>query len=346
MNDRIPILRRLCALLASLCLITAGGAARAEDTVFAALQPLMDLTASAALRVGETPEAVTPGGTLSEAFVYNFFLLGQQAGPALGITAEMLGDVEAQRAYLANAFAATPPALTGILNLGERYDYIGVRVMAADESDDGSAIRMIGDLYQADKPLSGMTESEYAQVRWLDKRAVVEMHRDEAAPGGWKLYAFSVDAELQMEDAAQAYFTQTMVEYISTDCGFSLQYPAVFTEDTLKETADGVSATLKDGTASFFAKRMSNESGWTLSSLLDAKKQENPDAETNMNEISGCVRLVSQRSDGSTQADVYIVTEAWIYQAQLVYSPALASDFALYSDYMMNSFTASELGMG
>lgn len=94
----------------------------------------------------------------------------------------MLGDVEAQRAYLANAFAAAPPALTGILNLGERYDYIGVRVMAADESDDGSAIRMIGDLYQADKPLSGMTESEYAQVRWLDKRAVVEMHRDEAAP--------------------------------------------------------------------------------------------------------------------------------------------------------------------
>lgn len=346
MNDRIPILRRLCALLALLCLVVAGGAARAEDTIFSALQPLMDLTASAALRVGETPETITPGGTLSKAFVYNFFLLGQQADPALGISSDLLGDTEAQRAYLASAFAAQPPELTGILNLGETYVYIGVRPMAADESEDGSAIRIIGDLYQADKPLDGMTESEYAQVRWLDKRAVVEMHRDETAPGGWKLYAFSVDAELQMEDAAQAYFTKTMVEYISTECGFSLQYPAVFTEDTLQESADGVSAALPDGTAGFFARRMSNENGWTLSELLDAKKQETPDAETNMNEISGCVRLVSQRSDGNIQADVYIVTDAWIYQAQLVYAPALASDFTLYSDYMMNSFTASELGMG
>lgn len=136
MNDRIPILRRLCALLASLCLVVAGGAARAEDTVFSTLQPLMDLTASAALRVGETPETVTPDGTLSEAFVYNFFLMGQQADPALGITSEMLGDVEAQRAYLVSAFAAQPPELTGILNLGETYDYIGVRAMAADESAD------------------------------------------------------------------------------------------------------------------------------------------------------------------------------------------------------------------
>ena len=44
--------------------------------------------------------------------------------------------------------------------------------------------------------------------------------------------------------------------------------------------------------------------------------------------------------------DLYIVTEAWVYHAQLCYDASLAKDFALYSDYMMNSFMADELGLG
>ena len=47
-----------------------------------------------------------------------------------------------------------------------------------------------------------------------------------------------------------------------------------------------------------------------------------------------------------TQVDMVIVTDLYIYEAQLVYAPALAADFALYSDYMTNSFTADELGIG
>lgn len=348
MNKRQPFHgRKAAALLMCLCLLLGmAGGARAEENVVSAMQPLMDLTAAAAMRVGETPETVTPDSALSQSFVYSFFLLGQQADASLGITAEMLNDTSLQAEYLGRAFASPLPELNGIMAFEQDYDYIGVRVMATDVSEDGTAAKIIGDLYQSFKPLEGMTETEYSQVRWLDKRAVVEMRKDEAAPGGWKLISFNVDAELQMEDAAQAYFAEIMVEYINTEKGFSLQYPAVFKEELLKEIDGGVSASLPDGTASFFAKRAKNDAGWTLDTLLAGKKQENPAAETNINDISGCGRMVTTLADGSTQVDLFIVTDQWVYQAQLIYAPSLAKDFALYSDYMMNSFTADELGIG
>lgn len=348
MNKRqSSAVKRAAALLMSLCLMLgAGCAAEAEKSIFPALQPLLDLTAAAALRAGEEPENVQPDGTLSEAFVYNFFLLGQKADAALGITAAMLNDTALQADYLARAFAASQPALNGILAFEQDYGYTGVRIMAADESEDGTAVLIIGDLYHAEKPLDQMTEAEYAQVQWLDKRAVVEMRKDDAAPGGWKLISFSVDAELQMEDAAQAYFAEIMVEYVNTEKGFAIQYPAVFTEELLKEEESGISAKLTDGSASFFVKKEQNASGWTLDTLLAGKKQENPAAETNINDISGCGRMTTTLPDGSTQVDLFIVTDQWVYQAQLVYAQSLAKDFSLYSDYMMNSFTADELGIG
>ena len=76
------------------------------------------------------------------------------------------------------------------------------------------------------------------------------------------------------------------------------------------------------------------------------KKQENPAAETNINEVSGCGRQLTALEGGGTRMDLYIVTEAWVYHAQLCYDASLAKDFALYSDYMMNSFMADELGLG
>ena len=58
-------LTRMVTLLAALCLLAP--CAAAEDTPdFSAMLPLLDLTASAALRVGEEPETITPDGTLSE----------------------------------------------------------------------------------------------------------------------------------------------------------------------------------------------------------------------------------------------------------------------------------------
>ncbi len=331
------------ALVLALCGIMT--CAQAEETDLSALTPLVDLTASAAMRVGESSEMISADSTLSQAFVYNFFLIGQKADASLGITADMLTDTSKQAAYLKSTFSCGVPALEGILGTGENYDYIGVCIMDADLSADGKSVRLIGNLYQANGRLDRLTEDEYAEVRWLDKRAVMDLVKDSAAPLGWKVSSFSVDAELDMEETTLSYFNETMVEYINTNLGFAIQYPAVFTDDTLTESSDGISAKLADGTASFFARKTSNTSSWTLAKVIEARKQQDADADTIINEISGCGRVVTQQ-DGHTVVDIYIVTSQWVYQAQLTYANSLAMDFSLYSDYMMNSFSADELGIG
>ena len=338
--------RKLLALALALCLCVQGAAMAEEDASLTAAQPLIDLTASAALRVGEEAERIAPDGVLSQAFVQNFFLLGQQADPALGISGQLLTDTAAQEDYLRHSFVCGGAAAGTLQENATSFDYVGVRVMVVDESEDGSAMRVMGDLYQANRALAGMTEAEYAAVRWLDRRAVIDLRRSADAPCGWQVYAFSLEAELEMETAAQDYFTKTMTEYMNPELGFSLQYPAVFGEDCVRETASGVEGSLQDGTASFLAERTSNDAAWTLETLMAQKKQENPAAETNINEVSGCGRQLTALEGGGTRMDLYIVTEAWVYHAQLCYDASLAKDFALYSDYMMNSFMADELGLG
>ena len=338
--------RKLLALALALCLCVQGAAMAEEDASLTAAQPLIDLTASAALRVGEEAERIAPDGVLSQAFVQNFFLLGQQADPALGISGQLLTDTAAQEDYLRHSFVCGGAAAGTLQENATSFDYVGVRVMVVDESEDGSAMRVMGDLYQANRALAGMTEAEYAAVRWLDRRAVIDLRRSADAPCGWQVYAFSLEAELEMETAAQDYFTKTMTEYMNPELGFSLQYPAVFGEDCVRETASGVEGSLQDGTASFLAERTSNDAAWTLETLMAQKKQENPAAETNINEVSGCGRQLTALEGGGTRMDLYIVTEAWVYHAQLCYDASLTKDFALYSDYMMNSFMADELGLG
>ena len=338
--------RKLLAMLLALCLCGQGAAlAEGEDALASAL-PLIDLAASAALRVGEEPENIAPDGTLSQAVVQNIILLGQHSDPALGLTALLRTDTAAQEVYLRRSFVCGGSAPGTLEAPAEPFDYVGVRVMVVDESEDGSAMRVMGDLYQADRALAGMTETEYAAVRWLDRRAVIDLRRSAEAPCGWQIYAFSLEAELEMENAAQDYFTKTMTEYINPELGFSLQYPAVFGEDCVQETDTGISGRLQDGTASFLAERVANDAAWTLETLMAQKKQENPAADTNMNDVSGCGRQLAVLDGGVTRMDLYIVTETWVYHAQLCYDASMAKDFALYSDYMMNSFMADELGLG
>lgn len=339
-------IKRLAAMLLAMTMMLSGAVAEGVD--LSTTQPLLDLTVAAALQAGDTPETITAEGALSEAFVKTFFFLGQSADASLGITKKMLTSASAQEDYIARAFASGRGE-TGKVNqqhLKVQYDYVGVRVMSAELLDGGQSVQIVGDVYQAAGPLMTLTEAQFADMRWLDRRVVAIMRRDEAAPGGWLVESCSLDGQMEMENQAQTYFAQTMVEYVNVEHGFSLQYPAVFLSAELKEEATGVSASLSDGTASFFARKMANTQGWTLEKIIAARQQENPAAEANINDISGCGRVVTRRSDGYTVADIYIVTDQWVYQAQLAYAGSLAADFSLYSDYMMNSFNADELGMG
>ena len=221
-----------------------------------------------------------------------------------------------------------------------RERYCGVRPMAVDESDDGRAVRILGDVYLADAQLEKLTPEQYGQVEWLDHRAVVELRW---VNDGWQVTSFSLDAEWEMEQAAQEYFASAMVEYVNPEMGFSILYPAVFGEDAVTVEANGLSGQVEG--ASFRVSCTANEALWTTESFLANQKQETPGAETNMNDITGTGRLIV-RGEADTLVRFIIVTPEYIFQAELRYDQDLSKDFSLYSDYMMHSFTVDEMGLG
>ena len=326
-------MKRLLAWLLALCL--AAPAALAETIDYAQVWPLVNATATAVMLAGEN---ISPENTMSAALVQRLL----QAGVQQGLIDESAQDAAWQESYLAAAYAA-PFAAIGDTAEAEDYAYYGVRLMAMDESDDDSAVRLLGDVYQADDCLENLTDEQYARVQWLDRRAVVELRRSAAAPGGWQVYSFSLDAEWEMEQAAQDYFASAMAEYVNAEWGFSMQYPAVFTEEHVTVGENGISGELPE--ASFSVTRLVNDQGWTIESLLEARKQETPGAETNINDMTGCGRLTVS-AGGQVQVVILAVTQGYIYQAEVRYQQSQAKDFALYCDYMMNSFTVDELGLG
>lgn len=216
--------------------------------------------------------------------------------------------------------------------------YCGVRSMATDWNEDMDAFRWLVEVYLADGQLEKLTPEQYAQVEWLDQRAVVELRKDE---NGWKVTSFSLDAEWEMEMAAQGYFASTMMEY-SVD-GFSIQYPAVFGEESVVFTEAGVSGAIEG--ASFKAEILLNSQHMTTETILSARKQEISGAEANMNEYTGVGQLTAMVDD---RYIVYMVlaTGEKVYQAELCYDQSLVKDFMLYGEYMLNSFSVSEAGNG
>lgn len=341
---------RVAAWLLALCMMTT---AAAEDVMpdFDAMLPLVDLTVAAALRVGEIPENITPEGTLSQEMVFNFFLMGKHADASLGITAEMLVDPAQQAAYLQGAFSAQAPSMEGVSPLTEdvadsTYDHIGLQIMASDMNDAGDQITLYGDLYQAEGALADLTETQQMQVTWLSWRAVVTLHKDAQAPVGWKIDSCIFEPTVVLESENGETFQQATVEYMNAELGFSVQYPAEFTEDTLQERSDGISASLQDGTATFDACRTANTQRMTLDERMAQIAQQYEEATVVVHEVSQTGRLTGVREDGFIEVTAVIVTDSWIYEAKMCYAPERATTFAVYSEYMINSLMVDELGIG
>lgn len=314
-------MKRLLALLIALMLPFAA-LAESDSNVLLTLLPVMDLAAQAASLTGESIAPETPP---TGAFAFHV----QRLSEARGLTQE------------ASAIANLPEAAKADHPADEAY--MGIRPMFMTESDDGSALRFVGDLYQAEGQLYALDSEQYDRVTWLDRRAMAEFRRSETSPLGWELTMFSLDAEWAMEEAVAEYFTNAMAEYINPGLGFSIQYPALFGENTVTVDEKGVYGKRED--ASFSVTCVPNAEAVDLQGFLDGKKQEIPGAETNINDITGCGRLNAQLGEEYVMLAVY-VTEGNIYQAELRYNQKLNKELSIYADYMMNSFSVDELGLG
>ena len=342
--------RKVISLVAALCLaLTAGAGALAEGTQdmadFEALTPLMDLVCAASQYSPNAPESV-PGadGVLTVSFTDAFFKVGQTYGAEVGVTADMITDTNAQAELLGKIFAAQLPQLEPVVMTDDVNGFIGFHPVTVNPGADNSTVQIIGEIYLADKPMREMTEADYSNIQWLE-RAVFTFQSDSTALNGFRLMGYSVGTDLSLEDAMQGYFDQIAVEYES-HLGFTLLYPAVFTDDLLVESDDGVSAELPDGSASFMAKRIDNTNGANLTDYVGIIANGITGSSSTINEESQYGTVAYTTEDGYYVFEVYIVTDRYIYQAQLRFLSTLMSQYSMYTSYLENSFVANELYQG
>lgn len=340
--------QKMLSVLMVLCLalgLCAGAHAQAATADFEALIPLMDLVATASWHSPNAPERV-PGaeGELSLSFIDTFFALGQTYGAELGITEAMLSDTNAQAELLGKLFAAQIPELQAVAADVETDAYIGFQPVLVNSGTDGQGVQIIGEIYLASKPMSEMTETDYAAISWIE-RAVFTFQSDASAMNGFRLTGYSVGTDLSIEEAMQGYFEEIAVEYES-QLGFTVLYPSVFADELLVEDEYGVSAELADGSASFFAKRAENPNGASLSDYVSIVANGITGSVSNVYEDMQYGTVAYTTQDGYAVFEVYIVTSNYVYHAQLSYLTSLMSEFGMYNAYLENSFVVNELSQG
>ena len=343
-------IKKMISFLMILCLamgmgVCAGSLAQTTTGEFEALLPLMDLVCTASWHSPNAPERVPDvDGELGLSFIDAFFTLGQKYSSETGITENMLSDVDDQRDLLVRVFAAKLPELQPVTATIEADAYVGFQPVLVNTLSDGQTVQLIGEIYLADKALRDMTETDYPSIQWME-RAVFTFEADENAFNGFRITGYSVGTDLSLEEAMQSYYDEIAVEYES-NLGFTILYPSAFTDESLVEDENGVSAVLADNSASFFAKRIENGSSVSLADQVSLVS----------GGIEGCVANVYEEmqygtvsyttDDGYAVFEVYIVTDEYIYQAQLRYLTSMMSEFGMYNAYIENSFVVNELSQG
>ncbi|MDD3337055.1 MAG: hypothetical protein PHI98_16355 [Eubacteriales bacterium] len=345
--------KRIFAFVVALtaCLGMMGGAmAQAQDGAdLEALYPLMDLVCAAAMEAQSDEEyaIVIPDseGELSPKFVDAFIRLGQTRGAALGVTAEMMNDTAAQQTLMSSIFAAQLPELSTVVPTESEAQYIGFRAGTVNDTGENQTLQVVGEIYLASKPMQEMSTEEFMDITWLD-RGIFTFKSDATALNGFRLMGFSSGTDLNMETAFMEYSADIVVEYVNSQLGFTISYPAFFDDELLYEDATGVSAELADKSASFFARRIENTDQSELQSYVDVIASGIQGAKASIVEGLNCGTVSYTTDDGYIVFDVYIVAEKYIYQAELRYKTELASSYSMYNAYMENSFVVDEVAAG
>ncbi len=341
---------KVLSLTLALCMaLGMSASALAEGTAsvagFEALLPIMDLVCAASQYSPNAPESV-PGeeGALSVAFTDALFKVGVVYGSEAGVTEAMLTDTNAQAEYLSKIFAAQLPQLEPVTVTEGVNGFIGFHPVTVKTGTDGATVQIIGEIYMADKPMRQMAQEDFADIQWPD-RAVFTFKSDSTAMNGFRLTGFTVGTDLSLENEMQGYYEEIAVEYQSK-LGFTLLYPAVFTDDMLVEDEDGVSAQLPDGSASFFAKRVDNATKASLADYIGIIANGISNCTTFVDEAAQNGTVFYTTDDGYAVFDVYILTEDHIYQAELKYLTSLMEEYSMFTTYLRNSFVANELNQG
>lgn len=342
-------LKRTLAFVAALCLTVSMAAVGVAEEInvsdYQAMLPVLDLVASASICASDFPAVISDGeSTLDPTFITFFFTNGLLADPSLNITQEMLTNVTQQEQLLKSIFSAKLPALDVITPPETTDEYIGFLPIYAKSAGDDDTY-LIGEVYRGTKPITQMSAEDYKSLSWED-RAIFTLKPDATALGGYRVDGFSVGSELLMEAQLQDYTNTILVEYINSKLGFSLLYPSLFKDENFKEDATGVSATTPDGSASFSAKRQDNTAGIGLGDYAMLMAEAQTDARLNVNEVFNYATVAYETADGKSVFSIYIVTEKYVYSAELMYPTDQSILYNMYTMYLENSFVADEVSVG
>lgn len=334
------LIQKMFAVLLSLGLLLC--CAFAEEADYASLLPEMDLICAASQYSDYAPESV-PGeeGILSASFVNAFIQVGQSQSPEAGVAAGMMQDPEAQAELLSSIFAAELPELESVPASDEELDFIGFYPKAIKA--EGENVQIVGEIYTAAKPIREMSESDFADIQWLE-RGIFELKADAAALNGYRVTGFSVGTDLAYEDAFQTYAEEVAVEYMSP-LGFRLLYPACFDDELLVEDENGVSAEMPDGSARFFVKKTGNAKGESLSKYAENAAAAHAGSILQVKEDLGYA-TISFSEEGFSAFQVIYVTDEAVFTAELSCLSSQLADYSMYTAYLENSFGVDGLSQG
>lgn len=340
-------MKKVSAILLAACMVLgcAYGAV-AENADLEALYPLMDLVCAAALDAQGDDEyaLIIPNseGELSEQFAASFIRIGQKYGQALGITPEMMDDTIAQMGLLSQIFDAQLPVMSTVLPQEENPNYIGFFPANVYTVDENGTIQVVGMIYIAPKPIDQLSGAELTDVTWWD-RGIFTFKSDAKAMNGYRLMGFSSGMDLNMEETFMNYDADIIQEYVDTNLGFRLCYPTLFADEVLVEDENGVSAELPDKSASFFARRIENTDGSDLEGYVNLIASGLNGAKVTINDQNG---VIVYTKDNYTVYDIYIVTDNYIYQAELQFLTENGGEFGMYCNFLENSFGTDEGAQG
>ena len=236
----------------------------------------------------------------------------------------------------------TPEFVQAFIRIGQtRGESVGVT--AAMMTDTAAQKTLLSSIFDAQLP--EMSGTEFTDVTWLD-RGIFTFRSDAGALNGFRLVGFSSGTDLNMEEAFMEYNADTVVEYVNSKLGFTLSYPAVFDDELLKEDETGVSAELPDKSASFFARRIQNTDQSDLQSYVNVIASGLNGAKATVNDMNNYGTVAYTTDDGYTVFDVYLVSENYIYQAELKFLTEKSGDYSMYCSYLENSFASEEGAQG
>ena len=149
---------------------------------------------------------------------------------------------------------------------------------------------------------------------------------------------------MSLEEMTDAFADASMCEYMDSETGFSMQYPAVFQFD---EGLGGLIAVSADGKATLSIENMAHDGSLTKEILLEAVKLEVPGFDAKDAETNNCLRVTRKEDqDKMIQTDLYYLTDKSFHHIILRYPSEQEGTYSSYIDYMINTMETNDSELG